>query len=70
MAQTPAVAGRLFGTAVSRPVLERREESVRRIWLVPVPGQNPAVYIASGFRLAHEWKLRGYQPVLLYTKMR
>jgi mannosyltransferase len=68
MAQSPAVAGRLFGSTVPLPVLERREESVSRIWIVPVPGQDPAAYLAPGFRLAHEWKLRGYQPVLLYTK--
>jgi mannosyltransferase len=67
MAQTPAVAGRLFAPAVPRPVLRRREESVHRIWIVPAPGQNPAAYLAPGFRLAHEWKLRGYQAVLLYV---
>ena len=68
MAQTPAAAGRLFGNAVPLPVLERREESVRRIWIVPLPGKGPAAYLAPGFRLAHEWKLRGYQAVLLYTR--
>ena len=69
MAETPAAAGRLFGDAVPLPVLKRREESVHRIWIVPVTdGQNPAAYLAAGFKLAHEWKLRGYQPVLLYTK--
>jgi mannosyltransferase len=68
MAETPAAAGRLFGDTVPLPVLQRREESVRRIWILPVPGTNPAPYLAPGFRLAHEWKLRGYQPVLLYTR--
>jgi mannosyltransferase len=68
MAQTPAVAGRLFAPAVPRPVLRRREQSVRRIWIVPTRGQNPAAYLAPGFRLAHEWNLRGYQAVLLYVR--
>ena len=68
MGRTPAAAGTLFGIAVSLPVLKRREESVRRIWIVPLTGRNPAAYLAPRFRLAHEWKLRGYQPVLLYTK--
>jgi hypothetical protein len=69
MAETPAAVGRLFGDAVPLPVLKWREESVHRIWIVPVTGgQNPAAYLAPGFRLTHEWKLRGYQPVLLYTR--
>jgi hypothetical protein len=69
MAETPAAAGRLFGDTVPLPVLERREKGVRRIWIVPVTGgQNPAAYLAPGFRLTHERKLRGYQPVLLYTR--
>ena len=68
MAQTPAAAGRLFGNTVALPVLERREQSVRRIWIVPVPGRSPGAYLAPGFRLTHEWKLRGYQAVLLYTR--
>jgi mannosyltransferase len=69
MAETPAAAGRLFGDAVSLPVLKWREESVHRIWIVPVTGgQNPAAYLGPGFRLTREWKLRGYQPVLLYTR--
>jgi mannosyltransferase len=68
LAQTPGEAGRLFGTAVARPVLLRREEGVRRIWMVLEQGQKPAGYVAPGFRLAHQWNLRGYQPVLLFTK--
>ena len=35
---------------------------------VPVPGRSPGAYLAPGFRLTHEWKLRGYQAVLLYTR--
>ncbi len=69
MAEDPAASGRLFGDTVPLPVLERREEGVRRIWVVPVPGQNPAAYLAPGFRLAHEWNLPGQQ-VLLYTRTR
>lgn len=30
--------------------------------------RNPAAYLAPGFRLAHEWKVDGYQVVLLYSK--
>lgn len=68
LAQTPAAAGRLFASAVAPPVLERRERSVRRIWIVPMRGdRSPAAYLAPGFRFAHEWKVDGYQPVLLYT---
>jgi mannosyltransferase len=68
MDQTPGASGRLFAPAVPLPVLERREQGVRRIWMVPEAGRNPAGYLAPGFRLAHEWNLRGYQTVLLYTK--
>jgi mannosyltransferase len=68
MAQSPAAAGRLFGPGVPRAVLYRREDGVRRFWIVPDAGRSPAGYIAPGFRLAREWKLRGYQVVLLYTK--
>jgi len=68
MAQTPGAAGRLFATAVPRPVVQRREESARRIWMVLEAGRSPAGYLAPGFRLAHEWNLRGYQPVLLFTR--
>jgi len=60
MAKDPAASGRLFGDAVPLPVLERREESVHRIW----------IYLAQGFRLAHEWKLPGGQEVLLFTQPR
>jgi hypothetical protein len=68
LGQTPGAAGRLFGSTVPLPVLERREQSVRRIWVVPMRGSgNPVAYLAPGFRLAHEWKVGGYQVVLLYT---
>jgi len=68
LGQTPGAAGRLFGSTVPLPVLERREQSVARIWVVPMRGSgNPAAYLAPGFRLAHEWKVDGYQVVLLYT---
>jgi mannosyltransferase len=68
LAQAPGAAGRLFAPAVSRPVLLRREQSVRRIWMVPEPGRGPAGYVAPGFRLAHEWNLHGDQVVLLFTR--
>jgi mannosyltransferase len=69
MAQTPGAAGRLDGDVVTPPVLKQREESVRRIWILPLPGQNPAPYLAPGFRLAHQWDAGG-QLVQLYTKTR
>jgi hypothetical protein len=31
------------------------------------PGDDPATYLAPGFRLAHQWLLRGYLKVWLYT---
>ncbi len=69
LAQTPGAAGRLDANTVPWPVLELRERSVRRIWVVPVlGGRDPAGYLAPGFRLSREWKLDGYQIVLLYTK--
>jgi mannosyltransferase len=69
LAQPPGAAGRLDANTVPWPVLELRERSVRRIWVVPVlGGRDPAAYLAPGFRLTHEWKLDGYQVVLLYTK--
>lgn len=69
LSRTPAASGRLFGMAVPVPVLEQREESVQRIWIVPIKGsRNPAEYLAPGFRLAHTWELGGFQPVLLYIK--
>ena len=53
-----------------RPVLDRREHWVRRIWVAQTaPGQRPAGYLAPGFRLAHEWRLAGgATAVWLYTK--
>jgi hypothetical protein len=49
-------------------VLEQRERSARRIWAVQTsPGDDPAAYMAPGFRLAHQWLLRGYLRVWLYT---
>jgi len=69
LAQSAATAGRLEAETVPWPVLERREQSVRRIWIVPIRGsRDPADYLAPGFGLAQEWKLRGSQVVLLYTR--
>jgi mannosyltransferase len=69
--QTAAAAGRLYATTVPRPVLQRREQTARRIWAVQMgPGGDPAAYLAPGFRLAHEWTLRGYLTIWLYTKAR
>jgi mannosyltransferase len=66
--QTAAASGRLYASTVPLPVLERRERDVRRIWAVQMqPADNPATYLAPGFRLAHQWKLDGYLKVWLYT---
>ena len=66
--QTAAASGRLYASTVPLPVLERRERGVRRIWAVEMrPDDNPATYLAPGFRLAHQWKLDGYLKVWLYT---
>lgn len=58
LAQTGATAGRLYGTSVPPPVLIRRERGVRRIWAVEMgpARQNPASYLAPGFRLMREWR--------------
>ena len=68
LGQTAAASGRLYASTVPLPVLERRERDVRRIWAVEMqPADNPATYLAPGFRLAHQWKLDGYLKVWLYT---
>jgi mannosyltransferase len=68
LGQTAAALGHLYAGTVPMPVLERRERSVRRIWVVEMqPRENPAAYLAPGFRLAHLWKLGGYLKVWLYT---
>jgi hypothetical protein len=58
--------------SVPRPVLDRRERGVHRIWVVQTAsGQRPAGYLLPGFRLAHEWHLAGGPTaVWLYTKAR
>ena len=65
-----AALGHLYASTVPRPVLDRREHWVRRIWVVQtIPGQSQAGYLAPGFRLAHEWRLAGGSTaVWLYTK--
>ncbi len=69
LAQSPGAAGRLNANSVPLPVLQRREQSVRRIWVVQMGGnRNPAAYLVPAFRLTQEWKLAGYQMVWLYTK--
>jgi mannosyltransferase len=67
--RTGAALGHLYASTVPRPVLDRREHWVRRIWVVQTaPGQGPAGYLAPGFRLAHEWRLAGgATAVWLYT---
>ena len=68
--QTGAALGHLYASTVPRPVLDRREHWVRRIWVVQtIPGQSQAGYLAPGFRLAHEWRLAGgATAVWLYAK--
>jgi len=70
LARTGPALGHLYASTVPRPVLDRRERGVRRIWVVQtVPRQGPAGYLALGFRLAHEWRLAGgATAVWLYTK--
>ncbi len=70
LGQTPAAAGRLYGTAVTRPVLERRERGARRIWVVQMGrGHDPAGYLAPGFRLARRWAPgHRYLEVRLYMR--
>jgi mannosyltransferase len=68
LGQSPGAAGTLNAGAVPWPVLERRERSVGRIWVVPaLGGQNPAAYLAPGFRPSREWNVGG-SIVWLYTK--
>jgi mannosyltransferase len=68
-AQTAAAAGRLYATTVPRPVLDRREQGARRIWAVQMSaGDDPAAYLVAGFHLAHQWLLRGFLKVWLYTR--
>ena len=71
LAQPPAAAGQLYGTAVTRPMLIRRERGVYRIWVVQMgrghPG--PASYLAPGFRLARRWAPgRRYLRIKLYVR--
>ena len=68
--RTGAALGHLYASTVPRPVLDRREHWVRRIWVVQtIPGQSQAGYLAPGFRLAHEWRLAGgATAVWLYAK--
>jgi mannosyltransferase len=69
LSESPGASDRLFADTVPAPVLLQREQQVTRIWIVPERGGgNPASYLAPGFRLAHQWKLDGNQPVLLYVK--
>lgn len=72
LARTGAALGHLYASTVPRPVLDRRERGVRRIWVVQTaPGQGPAGYLVPGFRLAHQWHLAGGSTaVWLYTKTR
>jgi len=71
LARTPAAAGQLYGTAVTRPVLIRRERAAHRIWVVQMgwgsPG--PSSYLAPGFRLARRWAPgRRYLRIRLYVR--
>ncbi len=71
LAQPPAAAGQLYGTAVTRPVLIRRERGVHRIWVVQMGrgGPRPSRYLAPGFRLARRWAPgRHYLRIRLYVR--
>jgi mannosyltransferase len=58
LSRSGAAAGDLYGTSVPVSVLLRRERGVRRIWVVEWSQrwQNPAAYLASGFRLVRTWR--------------
>ena len=71
LAQTPAAAGQLYGTAVTRPVLIRRERGADRIWVVQMGrgAPRPSGYLAPGFRLAQRWSPgRHYLRIRLYVR--
>jgi mannosyltransferase len=54
MAQSGAVAGRLYAPSVPPPVMRARERGIGRIWVVEIGGwQDPAGYLAPGFQLVH-----------------
>jgi hypothetical protein len=50
------------------PVLKRREQHIRRIWVVQAGRwRDPAGYMSAGFRLVHFWQMdRGYLRIWLY----
>jgi mannosyltransferase len=58
MSQSSAAAGDLYGSSVPVSVLLRRERGVRRIWAVENSPrwQDPAPYLAPGFRLLRTWR--------------
>jgi mannosyltransferase len=67
--QTGAASDRLFSTAVSLPVLDHRELSADRIWVVHQgAASNPASHLIPAFHLAHRWTLRSRLTVWLYTR--
>jgi hypothetical protein len=68
MARSPAASGRLYGMSVPVSVLKRREQKVRRIWVVQMGRwQSPAGYIGAGFELVQTWQLDGgYLRIWLY----
>ena len=71
LAETPAAAGQLYGTAVTRPVLIRRERGADRIWVVQMGRghPDPASYLAPGLRLAQRWAPgRRYLRIRLYVR--
>ncbi len=72
LARTGADLGHRYASAAPRPVLDRRERGVRRVWVVQTaPGQGPAGCPVPGFRLAGQWPLAGgAAPVWLYAKAR
>jgi mannosyltransferase len=71
LSRSGAAAGDLYGTSVPVSVLLRREAGVRRIWVVEwsQSWQNPAPYLAPGFRLVHMWRPdHGQAGVELYQR--
>jgi len=71
MGVSGAVLGHLYGAAAPLPTVRRREDSLRRLWVVEIgwPRATLAPYLAPGFRLAREWQPdHGAAKLWLFTR--
>jgi len=71
LSQPGAATGRLYASSVPVPVLIHRERGVSRIWVIEMgpPWQNPAPYLAPGFRLTRTWQPdHGQAELTLYQR--